>query len=76
MYLMTQRKNGISQLELARQLGVSSNTGAMIYHKLAQVMLERDDKKPLAKEKIEIDDAYWGRKKPGRQGGGSERFLL
>jgi len=75
MYLMTQGKNGISQLELARQLGVSSNTGAMIYHKLAQVMLERDDKKPLAKEKVEIDDAYWGGKKPGKRGRGSENKI-
>lgn len=47
-YLMTQSKSGISQLELARQLGVSANTGAMVYHKLAQVMLERDAAKPLA----------------------------
>src|SRR5690242_13413169 len=40
IYLMTQSKNGISQLELARQVGVSANTGTKIYHKLAQVMLE------------------------------------
>ena len=61
-YLMTQSKSGISQLELARQLGVSSNTGAMVYHKLAQVMMERDSQKPLSGN-IEIDDAYWGGKK-------------
>lgn len=28
IYLMTQSKNGISQLELARQVGVSANTGS------------------------------------------------
>src|SRR5688500_17433199 len=71
IHLMTQGKNGISQLELARQLGVSANTGAMIYHKLAQVMLERDENKPLT-EKIEIDDAYWGGRKSGKRGRGSE----
>ncbi len=48
IYLMTQSKNGISQLELSRQVGVSANTGAAIYHKLAQVMLERDMDKPLS----------------------------
>jgi len=70
-YLMTQSKSGISQLELARQLGVSSNTGAMVYHKLAQVMMERDAQKTLSGN-IEIDDAYWGGKKKGKRGRGSE----
>ena len=70
-YLMTQSKSGISQLELARQLGVSSNTGAMVYHKLAQVMMERDSYKPLSGN-VEIDDAYWGGKKKGKRGRGSE----
>lgn len=71
MYLMTQTKNGISQLELARQLGVSANTGAMVYHKLAHVMLERNNQKPLSAS-VEIDDAYWGGKKKGKRGRGSE----
>lgn len=70
MYLMTQSKNGISQLALARQLGVSSNTGAMIYHKLAQVMLEREMEKPLS-NKVEMDDAYWGGRRRGKRGRGS-----
>lgn len=71
IYLMTQSKNGISQLELARQVGVSSNTGAALYHKIAQVMLERDRDKPLS-HKVEIDDAYWGGKRRGKRGRGSE----
>jgi hypothetical protein len=75
MYLMTQSKNGISQLALARQLGVSSNTGAMVYHKLAQTMLERDMDKPLC-HTVEIDDAYWGGKRPGKRGRGSKIKLL
>ena len=70
-HLLTQGKNGISQLELARQLGVSANTGAMIYHKLAQVMFERDEKRPLCGS-IDVDDAYWGGKKPGKRGRGSK----
>jgi transposase-like protein len=70
IYLMTQSKNGISQLELARQVGVSSNTGATMYHKIAQVMMEREDDNPLSGD-IEIDDAYWGGKKKGKRGRGS-----
>lgn len=70
-YLMTQSKSGISQLELARQLGVLSNTGAIVSHKLAQLMMERDAQKPLSGN-IEIDDAYWGGKKKGKRGRGSE----
>jgi len=69
-YLMTQGKNGISQLELGRSIGVSIKAAAMLYHKLAQVMLERDTKKPLS-GKIEIDDAYWGGKQKGKRGRGS-----
>ena len=67
---MTQGKNGISQLELSRQIGVSINTAAMSYHKLAQTMLERDASKPLSGN-IEIDDAYWGGRKKGKRGRGS-----
>ena len=48
MHLMTQSKNGISQMELARQLGIGINAAALMYHKLAQVMLERDEDKPLS----------------------------
>tara|TARA_B110000046_G_scaffold179924_1_gene209861 strand:- start:105 stop:1046 length:942 start_codon:yes stop_codon:yes gene_type:complete len=70
IYLMTQSKNGISQLELSRQVGVSINTAALIYHKIAQTMLERDNDKPLSGD-IEADDAYWGGVKRGKRGRGS-----
>ena len=36
MYLMTQTKNGISALELSRQLSVSYNTAWKVRHKLMQ----------------------------------------
>jgi transposase-like protein len=71
IYLMTQSKNGISQLELGRQVGVSINTAASMYHKIAQVMLERDLGKPLSGS-VEADDAYWGGVKAGTRGRGSE----
>lgn len=69
MYLLTQNKNGISALSLRRQLGVSYNTAWLIKHKLMQVMVERDDERPLGGN-VQIDDAYWGGE---RHGGGRGR---
>jgi hypothetical protein len=68
MHLMTQSKNGVSQMELAQQLGIGINAAALMYHKLAQVMLEHDEDKPLSGN-IEIDDAYWGGKSSGGERG-------
>ena len=71
IYLMTQSKNGVSQLELHRNIGVSVKTAALLYHKISQTMLEREEEQPLSGN-IEIDDAYWGGKKKGKRGRGSE----
>ena len=57
IYFMTQTKNGISALELSRQLGISYNAAWRLKHKLMQVMKERDDSRPL-RGYIQIDDAY------------------
>lgn len=59
LYLLTQQKNGLSALELKRQLGVSYNTAWSVKHKLMQTMLERDADRRLTGV-IEIDDVYWG----------------
>lgn len=72
MYFMTQTKNGISALELSRQLGISYNASWRLKHKLMQVMKERDDSRPL-QGYIQIDDAYWGGEKHGgKRGRGSQ----
>ena len=71
MYLVTQNKNGISALELKRQLGVNYVTAWSIKHKLMQVMKERDDSRPLAGI-IQMDDAYWGgERRGGKRGRGA-----
>ena len=57
MYLVTQSKNGISAMDLKRQLGVSYNTAWMVKHKLMQAMRERDDSQRL-QGTVELDDAY------------------
>lgn len=77
IYLITQEKNGISVLELSRQLGVSYNAAWRMKHKLMQAMKERDDKKPLDGF-IQLDDAYWGgvrRGSKGRQAEGKRPFV-
>ena len=68
MYFLTQPKNGISALELKRQLGIGYNTAWRMKHKLLQVMKERDDRRPLLGW-IQLDDAYWG----GERRGGKDR---
>ena len=71
LYLVTQNKNGISALELKRQLGVSYVTAWSIKHKLMQVMKERDDSQPLVGI-IQMDDAYWGgERRGGKRGRGA-----
>lgn len=70
IYLLTQHKNGISALQLGRDLGVRYTTAWMIKHKLMQVMLEREQHKTLT-DRIEIDDAYLGGERAGKTGRGS-----
>jgi transposase-like protein len=65
MFFLTQTKNGVSALEMRRQLGIGYNAALRLKHKLMQVMKERDDSHPLFGT-IQIDDAYWG----GEQRGG------
>jgi hypothetical protein len=78
IYLVTQPKNGISALELMRQLGITYNAAWRMKHKLMQVMKERDDSKPLVGN-IQLDDAYWGGEpqggKRGRGAPGKSPFI-
>ena len=72
MYLLSQSKNGISALELGRQLGVNDNTAWLLKHKLMQAMRERDRAYRLGGT-VQVDDAYLGGENPGgKRGRGSE----
>ena len=72
IYFITQSKNGISALALSRHLGISHNAAWRMKHKLMQVMLERDNEKPL-QGRIELDDSYWGgERRGGKRGRGAE----
>ena len=72
LHLLSQAENGISALELGRQIGVSPNSAWLIKHKLMQVMLERDAGRKLEGE-VQVDDACLGGERTGgRRGRGSE----
>jgi len=71
IYLITQAKDGLSSLNMARTLGVSANAALRMKHKLQQTMKERDDSNPLH-GLILMDDAYWGgKKRDGKRGRGA-----
>jgi transposase-like protein len=78
IYHLTQTKQGISSIELARRLGITQNSAWMMKHKLQQVMLERDAGKRL-EGRVEIDDAFLGGAsmggKRGRGAPGKTPFL-
>ena len=68
IFLLTQSKNGLSALALARHLGVSYKTAWLVKHKLMQAMRERDDDKPLSGS-VQVDDAVWvGERRGGKRG--------
>jgi transposase-like protein len=71
MYHLTQTKQGISSLELARRLGITQNAAWKMKHKLTQAMLERNAAKRL-KGKVQMDDAYLGGERSGPPGRGAE----
>src|SRR5271154_3685857 len=56
MHLLGQGKKGISNIELGRRLGISTNAAWRLQHKLMQAMLERDRRYKLgtAGPRIEI----------------------
>jgi transposase-like protein len=68
MYLITQSKNSISGLELARQLGVRPDTASLMRHKLMSVMQEREAARKLD-GRVEMDDAVYGGEKHLDDGG-------
>jgi transposase-like protein len=60
MHLLAQGKKGLSNIELGRRLGISTNAAWRVQHKQMQTMNERDRRYMLgaAGPRIEIDDAY------------------
>lgn len=71
IYLLTQRKSGLSALQLSRDLGVTYNTAWKLKHKVLQVMHDHNQGERLS-GRIEIDDAYLGGERSGKPGRGAE----
>jgi ISXO2 transposase-like protein/transposase-like zinc ribbon protein len=68
IHLIVTAKNGISSVELGRRLGVKQTTAWSMKQKIMQVMLQREEQKPL-KGRVEIDDAYLGGARSGGKRG-------
>jgi hypothetical protein len=82
MHLLAQGKKGLSNIELGRRLGISTNAAWRVQHKLMQAMIERDRRYKLgaAGPRIELDDAYIGGERTGEGAGrgrrGHTRFII
>ena len=70
IYLLTQSKNDVAALELARQLGVKWDTAWLMKQKLMETMRLRNQTYKL-KGDVQLDDAYLGGEKPGKRGRGA-----
>jgi hypothetical protein len=55
MHLLVQGKKGLSNIELGRRLGISTNAAWRLQHKLMQAMLERDRRYKLGAAGPRID---------------------
>ena len=75
MHLLAQGKKGLSNIELGRRLGISTNAAWRVQHKLMQAMIERDRRYKLGAggPRIEIDDAYIGGERTGEGSGRGRR---
>lgn len=68
MWLLTQSKNSISTLAMARQIGVKWDSAALLRHKLMSVMAEQEADRRLD-GRIEMDDAVLGGERSEAEGG-------
>jgi transposase-like protein len=69
IYHLTQGKNGISSVELARRLGVRQGTAWLVKQKLMRAMGAREAAKPKLSGRVEVDDAYLGGERSGGKRG-------
>lgn len=67
IYLVTQAKNGIAALEMARQLGVCYRTAWRLKHRLMSAMADAEVVRQLT-GLVQLDDAYLGGERPGGPG--------
>lgn len=71
LYFIAQNKDGISELSLAKYIGVTLKTAWILLHKVRKAMGSRDSLYKLGGN-IEMDEAFFGGKKEGKRGRGSD----
>src|SRR6201994_4905366 len=69
IYHLTQAKNGISSIELARRLGVRQPTAWLVKHKLMRAMAAREAAKPKLPGGGGVADPYPGGERSGGKRG-------
>lgn len=75
LYFIAQNKNGIAELSLAKYIGVTLKTAWALLHKVRKAMGSRDSMYKLGGN-IEMDEAFFGGKKEGKRGRGSENKVI
>lgn len=74
LYFIAQNKDGISELSLAKYIGVTLKTAWILLHKVRKAMGSRDSLYKLGGN-IEMDEAFFGGKKEGKRGRGSNNKI-
>jgi len=67
MFIMMASRNGVSAMELMRQVGVTYKTAWRMNHQIRQLMREE----PMLAGVVEADETYVGGKRPGKRGRGA-----
>lgn len=70
IYLFTTSRHGVPAKELQRQLGVTYKTAWRIGHEIRKYMAKVDGDDGLSGH-VEVDEAYFGGKRPGKRGRGA-----
>ncbi|MBP1645879.1 MAG: family transposase [Bacteroidetes bacterium] len=70
-YLISLSKKGISSIELSKTLDITQKSAWYLLHKI-RYMLQHNDSDNQLKGIVECDETYFGGKKKGKRGRGSE----
>lgn len=75
LYFVATNKDGISEMALAKYVGVTLKTAWSVLHKIRSAMGSRDCLYKLGGS-VEMDEAFFGGKHEGKRGRGSENKTL
>lgn len=71
LYFVATNKDGLSEMALCKYIGVTLKTAWAVLHKIRSAMGERENTYKLGGH-VEMDEAFFGGKKEGKRGRGSE----